>query len=552
MSRRPDALKEEVYCLASGALSADLTAEEALQLERLVTQDPRARRFYYEFVCDACNLRACADRNTNMPTESDARIAAIPQVSPTAAPPAPVSPVHGFPLDVQQQGWGFLFNHLVLFSFVGLLIAASVAGVIASRTISRPPAQLASATVTNPPPTNVAAADSRQAATPPANSAASSPRAVARIGRVTDCHWTNSGAVLATGARLQPGREIDITKGQVEIVFDCEVVVTLYGPSILLVKSDKQVQLLMGHAMARADTRRGHGFAISTRTATAFDLGTEFDVQAAPDGHSEVYVTRGAVEVQSHNSTGRQRLEAGQTAQVEPGDAGIITVIEGGSNTPDFKFPTIEPPSKDDYADRSQHHASIRVVQGQLDIHSGPIELLLDGRGQSTKDAPRESVFVADNTKHGRILLDLGKIVLVHKVNTYSWHVYEDVEAGSARRDSRATQRYTLYGCAGNVPPPPDGDPATRGWKLISRVNTDEAFTVPPVKNRPPQQAVSTTGTNGKIGQYRFLLWDVEPTHVDAYSPPLQSKGPSVADRPGWLTPQDESTFFGEFDVYAE
>jgi hypothetical protein len=169
---------------------------------------------------------------------------------------------------------------------------------------------------------------------------------------------------------------------------------------------------------------------------------------------------------------------------------------------------------------------------------SGPVELLLDGRAQSTSDAPGESVFFGNNQK-GRILLDLGRAVTVREINTYSWHKYELVPPGHPRRNSRTIQRYVLYGFEGEKPPPTAGDPMANGWKLISRVNSDAFFAVLPRVEWPAQLAVSITGKEGQIGRYRYLLWEVHPTHVDA--------GPATT-----MKRSEHNTFFGEFDVYAE
>jgi len=322
----------------------------------------------------------------------------------------------------------------------------------------------------------------------------------------------------------------------------------LYGPGIVRIRSDKAAELVLGRVRARADTVRGHGFTLFTRTASVVDLGTEFDLQAAADGHSAVYVSSGAVEIRAGKSTMARRLVAGQSAEIEPGSAGVVTIIEGGDNTAAFKFPTIEPPSNRDYADASQHHATIRVVEGKLHVGSGPASILVDGRGQSRPDVCNESA-VFDDVGRGKLLMDLGRNVAVQKINTYSWHVFDEAQRfahtyhpkaedpGAERRSCRAPQRYTLYGFLGDQPPPTTGDPAAHGWKMICRVNTDEFFSVPPAENRPPQQAVSIQGSGGTVGRYRYLLWHVFPTHVE---------------HEYFGNPGDEATFFGEFDVYAE
>ena len=99
------------------------------------------------------------------------------------------------------------------------------------------------------------------------------------------------------------------------------------------------------------------------------DLGTEFNIIASDDGHSQIGVIEGAVEVQLTNGRERRRLGVGESIEVEPGAPSVIARIEPGAGTPAFKFPTIEPPSKDDYADASQGHAHISVLRGQVERH---------------------------------------------------------------------------------------------------------------------------------------------------------------------------------------
>ena len=101
------------------------------------------------------------------------------------------------------------------------------------------------------------------------------------------------------------------------------------------------------------------------------------------------------------------RLEAGQDMEIEPGNPAVTARIEPGDGTPAFHFPTIEPPSDKDYADASQGLATLRVVQGSLDVRSGPATVLNDGHAQHDADSPRESLVFAKDTC-GRVLMDLG------------------------------------------------------------------------------------------------------------------------------------------------
>jgi len=253
---------------------------------------------------------------------------------------------------------------------------------------------------------------------------------------------------------------------------------------------------------------------------------------ASEDGHSRITVATGAVEVRLANGRERRRLGRGEAIEVEPGRPSVIARIEPGDGTPAFRFPTIEPPSNQDYADASQGHARISVLRGKPHRDNGSVEVLLDGHAQSNADSPPES-FCFQNNSSGLILLDLGRKIPVKKVNTYSWHRCVTLPTDHIR----ATQKYDLYGSSGPALPSADGDLAAAGWTLIARVNTDEFFGFPRQAARPAQQAVSiTTAEGGVVGRYRYLLWDVRPTPADA---------------PGYGREED-NTFYGEFDVYGK
>lgn len=361
----------------------------------------------------------------------------------------------------------------------------------------------------------------------------------AQLVAATDCRWTNPAASLLAGSDLRPGQRIDLAAGEAQIAFRRGALVTLFGPGVLEIQSESSARLLVGKLTARAETKKSHGFRVRTPTMTLIDLGTEFNVVVSEDGRSQIHVVAGEVEVRLADGRAQRRLGVGQSVEVNAARPSVFARIEPGDGTAAFKFPTIEPPSRDDYADASQGHAHIRVLRGTPYfarasnsptgmVKSGPAEVLLDGKGQSKPDAPEESFFFADRTS-GMILLDLGQTIPVKKVNTYSWHKSQ----WSSRDHVRATQKYYLYGAPHATPPGADGNLATAGWTLIAQVNTDEFFGFPHAAARPTQQAVSiTTADGGPIGEYRYLLWDVRPTRSE--------RSRELAD----------NTFYGEFDVY--
>lgn len=359
-----------------------------------------------------------------------------------------------------------------------------------------------------------------------------SARPVATFGSQDRVQWVGV-EVPQDGEGIRAGQKIEIAAGRVRIDFANGATVTLVGPAMFEVLSETAAFLALGQLEARADTPASRGFTLRTRTAEVVDLGTEFSAEAGVDGQSRVEVRSGAVEVTASDQ--RHLLRTGDLLLVEPGASRVVVRIERGDSTPAFHFPSIEPPSREDFVDQQQGRARATVAKGSLLVHrsvplasSGPVEALLDGRGQSGQDAPRESVYFDNKSEGGMILLDLGSAMSVTKVNTYSWH------QNQAKIDNRlrAQQQYVLYGFAGDVPPSTDEPLEAAGWSRIARVNTDEFFGVATRLDRPAQQACSITSAAGSLGRFRYLLWDVKPSRLPDFK---------ILNH----------TFYGEFDVYA-
>ena len=122
----------------------------------------------------------------------------------------------------------------------------------------------------------------------------------------------------------------------------------------------------------------------------------------------------------------------------------ILTRIESGDESKDFHFPTIVPPSNQDYADISQGFASaswqgFAQIATKLDCQP---KVHLDGSGQTNQDSPQESVFFENDVKNGSLLIDLGKAISIAKINSYSWHQHNRIP----EHNDRAQQKFTLFG----------------------------------------------------------------------------------------------------------
>ncbi|MEC5129293.1 hypothetical protein VSU19_21210 [Verrucomicrobiales bacterium BCK34] len=355
---------------------------------------------------------------------------------------------------------------------------------------------------------------------------------VAIIGKTSDdLRWLSTSH--PEGSRLAKGSRLELASGDVEIEFSSGALTRLHGPALFEIKSAKSGFLSYGEAYSLADNEESKGFTIQTHSGDFVDQGTEFLTTASPDGSSQLHVNSGAVDVAVPGME-KQRLRTGSGFGIEPGEIPVVVRIEQGEETGDFRFPTIPPPADDDFADARQNHAKVEWWPSDANDKknhpsekSGPLELLINGKGQSTEDSPAESVFFQDGA-NGLFLIDLGREVPVAKINTYSWH--RNWEDPDLRR--RAVQRFTLWGGGSERPETLPTTEDSGAWTRIARVNTDAFFRVKNEPDRPPQQACSIFSGRESIGKFRYLLFEVVPTPM-----------------PDGLRPRH--TFFGEIDVIA-
>lgn len=345
---------------------------------------------------------------------------------------------------------------------------------------------------------------------------------VARFGTLDDSRWMDPAANVSAGDAVRVGQRIELSSGTVEVLFNSGARLSIVGPAIVEPRSGNRVFLTFGEVHLVAETPESKGFTVVTPTSEFVDISTAFTARVSPDGLSRLNVSEGEVDVVLEGVERSPRLRTGETLYVEPGERQIMTRIEEGDGTAAFRFPTISPPSREDYADQSTGQATVRVVSGELRNRggkgtSGPVTLLLDGTGQSHQDAPRESVFFEDHTS-GSLLIDLGQEISIDRINSYSWHQHDTNES----HRQRARQRFTLYGYSGDRLPDLTQAPSESGWTCIARVNSDRFFQVATPLHRPAQQASSITAARGEIGRFRYLLWEVSG-----------------------------NTFFGELDVFG-
>jgi hypothetical protein len=180
---------------------------------------------------------------------------------------------------------------------------------------------------------------------------------------------------------------------------------------------------------------------------------------------------------------------------------------------PGFKLPRVRVPLRGDAATK----ATLTLLDGERDRYGADLVKLHDGVLPTDEDQSAANFFFRAGTDGGRILVDLGSVIDVKQINTYSWH-----------RDTRGPQVYRLYASDGKAAgfsalPKRPIDPAKAGWKLLASVDTRP-------KDGPPggQYGVSIADPAGSLGAARYLLFDINQTEdADPYG----------------------NTFFSEIDV---
>jgi hypothetical protein len=175
----------------------------------------------------------------------------------------------------------------------------------------------------------------------------------------------------------------------------------------------------------------------------------------------------------------------------------LVGYNDSAAATAAFKFKNVPSPSAKDAASK----ATFSIVDGERDDNGGDLDKLHDGKLPTEEDQPAENFFFNAGTEGGRLLVDLASVINISQVNTYSWHP-----------NTRGPQVYKLYGSDGkpegfNSKPKKGTDPEKGGWTLITKVDTR-----PKGGEGGGQYGVCITNTDGFVGKFRYLLFDMART----------------------------------------
>ena len=124
---------------------------------------------------------------------------------------------------------------------------------------------------------------------------------IAHLSGAKDCQWV--GTALQNGDEFTSGQRLELKAGFAEITFDSGAQLVLEGPATLDLRSAWEAELQRGTVKANVPTE-AIGFRLANAEVEVVDLGTEFSMTADGGGATEVFVLKGAVEVQPRTGSG--------------------------------------------------------------------------------------------------------------------------------------------------------------------------------------------------------------------------------------------------------
>ena len=131
-----------------------------------------------------------------------------------------------------------------------------------------------------------------------------SDESVAQISGAKNCQWR--GIALQPGDDLRRGQRIELVSGFAEITFDSGAQITVEGPAAVVLNSEWEAALERG-TLKVVVPAEAIGFRITNPAVAVVDPGTEFSMVADAGGARELFIIKGAVEVQSREEAEREQ-----------------------------------------------------------------------------------------------------------------------------------------------------------------------------------------------------------------------------------------------------
>ena len=313
----------DIHALFEALLEGTLTPSQAQELDALLVGDPQVRRRYVEHVHLHASLAYSVHDNAGRQRDATETLAPpAPAIAPVASPQGEApSDVAAPPGVVTPPGFpgGGLFHSLPLMLFTLAVFGVGTAlGVYFRDNLQADSASpLMAANSQRPDEAEKKTKTNRAEKVIVERAAAAADEIVlsqsapfATLVKVAGCKWGACTLPTQTGSRLSSGL-LRLDSGKAQITFDNGARLYLQGPSVFYLYGPSRTHLRSGKLVANVP-EQAIGFTIETQRAEIVDLGTEFGVNVAQSGDTEVQVLDGEVEVvpppsQSTRNTGCSR-----------------------------------------------------------------------------------------------------------------------------------------------------------------------------------------------------------------------------------------------------
>jgi hypothetical protein len=140
---------------------------------------------------------------------------------------------------------------------------------------------------------------------------------VAQLKDAVECVWRNGGP---SGDRLNPGA-FELVSGKARISFDDGAEMEITGPAGFQILGANRAYLRRGQARTAVPEEAAR-FILETPTSLVLDRGTEFELQVADTGATDVRVLQGEIDLEARSLDGTPiitwRIGIGGTQHVEP------------------------------------------------------------------------------------------------------------------------------------------------------------------------------------------------------------------------------------------
>lgn len=146
---------------------------------------------------------------------------------------------------------------------------------------------------------------------------------VAVLADSMDAKWADADSLMEKGSAIFTSRKnILLREGYAKLLFDSQAQITIEGPSEFQVLAEDKINLRYGKLYTIVPSR-AIGFTVTTQSAKIIDLGTEFGVQGAFDGTTELHVYKGKTTlIAGDHQDDKQAIEVavGKAAKTQSGN----------------------------------------------------------------------------------------------------------------------------------------------------------------------------------------------------------------------------------------